>query len=130
MATLEVLDRIKDCIVFYVPLLFIPLEEAILRDKKRATLNSLTPLQWEFIMECWKRNLKLWKESVKPFVQIISYLVYGIYLNRIHGKNSFYSMLNFIGGPLKFISKKRSCDYSYCFSSSSSLLYLTKEKTS
>ncbi|MEM4310864.1 MAG: radical SAM protein [Nitrososphaerales archaeon] len=132
IATLELLDRIKDCKVFYVPLLFIPLEEAILKNKKRATLNNLTPLQWEFIMECWKRNLSFWAENIKPIVQMLSFIMYGIYLKRVHGRNSFYSIMNFVGLS-NFVSRKSSCDYSYCFPNhkpSSSDLYLTKLNTS
>lgn len=116
LASLELLDMLDGYIVFYVPLLFVPLEEAILRNARRATLDMVSELHWEFIMECWKRNLKTWAAEKYPIVRLIGFLAYGGLLHFYHGRKSFRAMMNFLGFPgIKEYSRKMSCDYSYCF---------------
>jgi radical SAM superfamily enzyme YgiQ (UPF0313 family) len=68
LATLELLERLKGMIIFYVPLFFVPLEEAILRNARRASLEKISELHWEFIFECWKRNVDTWAQDLSPLV--------------------------------------------------------------
>jgi radical SAM superfamily enzyme YgiQ (UPF0313 family) len=61
--TLELLDDLKDCFVFYVPLLFVPLENCMLMNKKGAELDSLSQKRWEFLTKCWEYNIRVWRDS-------------------------------------------------------------------
>ena len=42
-------DDLKDAKMFYTPVLFIPLREAMLHDAHRASLKNFNELHWEFI---------------------------------------------------------------------------------
>ncbi|NWG09579.1 MAG: hypothetical protein HXX80_04645 [Nitrososphaerales archaeon] len=53
IATLELVDRLKDAKMFFTPVLFIPLEDALLGKARRSSLERTTELQWEFIANCW-----------------------------------------------------------------------------
>ena len=63
-ATLELIDELKyhHAKMFYTPVLFIPLKDALLGDCKRTSLTNLTELQWEvlrchvFCPEFWRRD--------------------------------------------------------------------------
>jgi radical SAM superfamily enzyme YgiQ (UPF0313 family) len=118
LATLELFDRLRDQLIFYVPLLFVPLEEAVLRNAKRATVERLSELHWEFLLGCWRRNLRTWAVDIDPFVRAIALFVYSAYLQRVHGPRSFRPMMKFVGLPgLRspgMVTWKR-CDYEYCF---------------
>ena len=116
VANLELLDNLKNSKIFLVPLMFVPLEEAILRNERRRGFESLTDLHWEFILRCWNYNLKLWAKNISPIVKSSALALYP-YLRHVHGHNVARSMLRFIGfpvkGPLEFVSWKR-CETDYC----------------
>jgi radical SAM superfamily enzyme YgiQ (UPF0313 family) len=116
LATLELLDRLNGCTVFYVPLLFVPLEEAILRNARRASLEKMNDLHWEFLMDCWNRNLKTWAEDINPLVKVSAFIAYP-YLRHVHGPKSFRSVMRFIGLPytqqIRNVAWKR-CESDYC----------------
>lgn len=63
METLELMDDLKDCYAFYVPLLFVPLENCLLMNKRGAELDSLSMARWELLIRCWEYNLKVWLDS-------------------------------------------------------------------
>ncbi len=77
LATLELLDRLKGTIAFYVPLLFIPLRPSILSEGSRPEVESLTELQWEFFTRAWEYNLDIWRRplSLSPRNMISSILL-------------------------------------------------------
>lgn len=61
LASLELADDLKDTKGFFVPLLFVPLEESILKANKPADFDTISQLQWEFFTACWKYNLNVWR---------------------------------------------------------------------
>jgi radical SAM superfamily enzyme YgiQ (UPF0313 family) len=109
--TLELMDDLKDYQAFYVPLLFVPLENCLLMNKQGAEINSLTKARWEFITRCWEYNIKIWrdtfiesrthypllnkiiKQAVLPFAGKIA----GTYYGAKHGeemKKAIWKMVN------------------------------------
>jgi radical SAM superfamily enzyme YgiQ (UPF0313 family) len=63
LATLEMMDDLRDYNAFYVPLLFVPLENCMLMNKSGAEVDSLTKARWEFIIRCWEYNVRIWKDT-------------------------------------------------------------------
>ena len=61
--TLELIDDLKDYQAFYVPLLFVPLENCMLMNKRGAEANSLTKARWLFITRCWEYNVRIWRDT-------------------------------------------------------------------
>jgi radical SAM superfamily enzyme YgiQ (UPF0313 family) len=61
--TLELMDDLRDYQAFYVPLLFVPLENCLLVDNCGAEVDSLTRARWEFITKCWEYNIRIWKDT-------------------------------------------------------------------
>jgi len=61
--TLELMDDLRDFNVFYVPLLFVPLENCLLMNKRGAEVDSLTKARWELITRCWEYNVRIWGDS-------------------------------------------------------------------
>jgi radical SAM superfamily enzyme YgiQ (UPF0313 family) len=61
--TLELMDNLEDCYAFYVPLLFVPLENCVLMDKRGAELDSLSKRRWELLTRCWEYNFRIWRDS-------------------------------------------------------------------
>ena len=97
IATLNLLDDLKGTKMFYTPVLFIPLKEAILHDAHRASLDHLNELHWEFITTSWRRNIEIWTDQKVDWfmkMMIISTLPYYRYK---HGSVSMRSLLNLAG---------------------------------
>jgi radical SAM superfamily enzyme YgiQ (UPF0313 family) len=63
LATLELMDKLKDYNAFYVPLFFVPLENCVLMNKKGTELDSLSRARWDFFIKCWEYNIKIWKPT-------------------------------------------------------------------
>jgi len=63
METLELMDDLKDYYAFFVPLLFVPLENCLLMNKRGAELDSLSMARWEFLTRCWEYNTRVWRDS-------------------------------------------------------------------
>jgi len=61
--TLELMDNLKGCYAFYVPLLFVPLENSVLMNKRGAELDSLSKRRWELLTRCWEYNIRIWRDS-------------------------------------------------------------------
>jgi len=61
--TLELMDDLRDLNVFYVPLLFVPLESCSLMNKQGAEVSSLTKARWELLTRCWEYNARIWGDS-------------------------------------------------------------------
>jgi radical SAM superfamily enzyme YgiQ (UPF0313 family) len=61
--TLELMDDLKDYDAFYVPLLFVPLENCLLMNKRGAELDSLSKIRWEFLTRCWQYNVRIWRDT-------------------------------------------------------------------
>jgi len=63
LETLELLDALKGCNAFYVPLFFVPLENCVLMHKKGAELDSLSKARWDFFVRCWEYNVRIWRST-------------------------------------------------------------------
>jgi radical SAM superfamily enzyme YgiQ (UPF0313 family) len=61
--TLELMDDLRDYQAFYVPLLFVPLENCMLMDKRGAELNSLSKARWQLLTRCWEYNVRIWRDT-------------------------------------------------------------------
>ena len=61
--THELVDDLKNNYLFYVPLLFVPLENCALMDKNGAELDSLSRRRWELLTRCWEYNIRVWRDS-------------------------------------------------------------------
>jgi len=61
--TLELMDDLKGYNAFYVPLLFVPLENCLLMNKRGAELDSLSKIRWEFLTRCWEYNIRIWGDT-------------------------------------------------------------------
>jgi hypothetical protein len=102
--------------LFYVPLLFVPLEEAILRNSNRATLKRISELHWEFLLECWDGNLSIWVEDINPIVRLASFFSFP-YIRHIHGEKCAKSFVRFIKLPLVNPARQttwKRCETEYC----------------
>ncbi|MFQ6128289.1 MAG: B12-binding domain-containing radical SAM protein [Thermoplasmata archaeon] len=86
MQTLELLDRLKGSDIFYVPLLFIPLQDSRLRNERMMPLENLSEAQLDFLATCWRYNIDCWDDSLKPLYSIASILSYYLYFRWKHGK--------------------------------------------
>lgn len=63
LATLELMERLKDYNAFYVPLFFVPLENCMLMNKRGTELDSLSQARWDFFIRCWEYNIRIWKDT-------------------------------------------------------------------
>jgi len=98
--TLELMDDLKDYYAFYVPVLFVPLENCMLMNKRGAELDSLSKKRWEFLTRCWEYNIRIWRDSFlehrisnpllfKLFMRVaipVGAKIAGIYYGAKHGK--------------------------------------------
>jgi len=107
--TLELIDDLKDFNAFYVPLLFVPLENCSLMNKQGAEIDSLTRARWEFLTRCWEYNVRIWRDTflahriqnpvvfelVKRIVIPYAAKMAGVYYGRKHGvemENAIWKM--------------------------------------
>jgi len=89
--TIELVEDLYEYRAFFVPLLFVPLEDCILRNERGANLSSLSRAQWELISLCWEYNIDFWRSFNKGlhkfFFQFIAGLFYLSYYKwKVQGK--------------------------------------------
>ena len=98
--TLELLDDLDKYRAFLVPLLFVPLEDCLLKSQRGADLDSFSRLRWKFLTGCWEFNVRVWGSSflenqfrnplvrnvVTGFFLPLIGLVSGLYYWEKHGK--------------------------------------------
>lgn len=63
LETLELIDDLRAYKSFLVPLLFVPLKGCALGGKRGINLRRLSDVQWQFITDCWRYNVDVWRES-------------------------------------------------------------------
>jgi radical SAM superfamily enzyme YgiQ (UPF0313 family) len=115
LESLELLDRLKGSELFYVPLLFIPLEDSKLRDTKRISLKDMTETQWEIIANCWSENIKVWEPGKQPLFTLASIFSYFFFYRWKHGPKAFRPFMKLAGFPDSFLGKiGGGCDPRYC----------------
>ncbi len=97
LATLELMDKISDKKLFYVPLLFIPIEGTRWGSEQFVGLENVSELQWEILSTAWDRNLKIWKQQSERTVKFFGFWVYWLYLRWKHGGKSVKPVMRFFG---------------------------------
>jgi radical SAM superfamily enzyme YgiQ (UPF0313 family) len=123
--TIELLDRLKDAKIFYVPLLFTSEEESILKKQKHKNLENLDELQWDILSGCWRYNLNTWKPEINKIIMFASLLSYP-YFRLKHGKKIFKPIMKFSGLEELILNEKIGveCQPKYC---TPSLDFITDE---
>jgi len=114
-ATLDLIDDLKanNAKMFYTPVLFIPLKEAILGNCRRSNLESLTELQWEVLARCWKNNIDFWTPELRRVYGTAFFFVHWLYARWKHGKKATRPMMRLAGFPVSAKIGKE-CDPEYC----------------
>lgn len=130
LATMELLDKLKNARLFYVPLLFTSEADCMLRDARHADLKHLTSLQWDFIASCWKQNIELWvRDENKPKVKLGAMFAYLVYYRWKYGSKALYPIMKMAGMGMP-IGRKMDvgCEPGYCQQDDPSSGFGTKPK--
>ncbi len=117
LATLELLDKLKNAKIFYVPLLFTSEEESILKGQRHKDLKDLDESQWDIISRCWRFNLDLWMPELNK-VALFGSLLASPYYRWKHGKKIVKPIMEFSGLEKQFVNRKLrvECQPQYCAS--------------
>jgi len=115
LATIELIDELRahNAKMFYTPVLFIPLKEAVLSDSRRASLNNLSETQWEIIARCWKNNIDFWAPDMQKILGPVFFFGHWFYARWKHGKNLTRPAMKLAGLPVSAKIDKP-CDINYC----------------
>ena len=115
IATLNLIDDLKNhnAKMFYTPVLFIPLKEAVLGNSRRTNLDNLTELQWEVLARSWKNNIDFWTPDLKKYYGPAFFFVHWFYARWKHGKKATRPMMRLAGLPVSAKIDKQ-CDPNYC----------------
>jgi radical SAM superfamily enzyme YgiQ (UPF0313 family) len=70
--TLELLNGLRDKGIFFVPLLFTPEEECMLRRVKEVHSEHLGELYWEFFGRCWRHNVRVWSPGSEEKLKAVA----------------------------------------------------------
>ncbi|MEM2891777.1 MAG: radical SAM protein [Thermoplasmata archaeon] len=99
IATLDLIDdlRAQNAKMFYTPVLFIPLEDAMLNHAKRSNLESLTELQWMVLTKCWRNNIDFWQPERSWLYSTMFFLSHWLYARWRHGRKSTRPMMHLAG---------------------------------
>ena len=99
LATMELVDKLKDAKLFYVPLFFTSEEECLLSNARQADLHQLTDLHWDFFATCWRHNIKLWAPDKQRKIAMGSMLLYMFYYKWKHGPQVARPIMNLTDFP-------------------------------
>jgi radical SAM superfamily enzyme YgiQ (UPF0313 family) len=115
IATLELIDDLRNhnAKMFYTPVLFIPLKEAVLGNSNRTNLKNLTELQWEVLARCWKNNIDFWSPDMKWLYGPIFFFSHWFYARWRHGRKATIPMMHLAGLPITQKPDKQ-CNPEYC----------------
>lgn len=115
LATLELIDdlRAHNSEMFYTPVLFIPLREALLSDSRRTNLDNLSELQWEVLSRCWRNNIDFWTPQMQKVLGPMFFFVHWFYARWKHGKKATKPMMRLAGFPVSGKIDKK-CNLAYC----------------
>lgn len=98
-ASLDLLHRLRNNKVLYVPSIFTPLEETRMARGHALKTRELTKLQWEFILTAWRQSLDF--AVVRKRSNLAWKLgMYGFYYARgrwVHGPQFKYPAMRFAG---------------------------------
>jgi radical SAM superfamily enzyme YgiQ (UPF0313 family) len=105
MATGELLDRLEDSKLFYVPLLFTSEEESNLRRHKHESLRDLDRSQWNILSRCWKHNIDVWSPEMNRTIMMASILSSPFYMMK-HGRKIIAPILKISGLEQMLLGRK------------------------
>lgn len=98
IATLELLDKLKHNKVFYVPLLFTSEEDCMLKEAGHMYSKRLTPLQWELMATCWKRNIATFvPEDDHWKIRLGAMIAYVLYYRWKYGRKALKQLMKISG---------------------------------
>ncbi|MFA5102936.1 MAG: radical SAM protein [Candidatus Thermoplasmatota archaeon] len=114
-ATLTLIDDLRNhhAKMFYTPVLFIPLKEAMLGNRHRTSLKNLSELQWEVIARCWRNNIDFWRPDMKWMLNPIFFFSHWFYARWKHGRKATIPMMHLAGFPIAQKTNKL-CTLDYC----------------
>jgi radical SAM superfamily enzyme YgiQ (UPF0313 family) len=117
LATIKLLDKLKEARIFYVPLLFTSEEESILKGRRHKDSEDLNELQWDILSTCWRHNFDLWAPKLSK-IALLTSLSASPYYRLKHGKKIFKPIMK-ISGLEKIVNRKTGieCQPQYCASS-------------
>jgi len=100
--TINLIDELNamNAKMFYTPVLFIPLKEAVLSESHRSNLEGLSELQWEVLARCWKNNIDIWNPEKKWMINTGFLMTYWFYYRWKHGKKSTKPVMHLAGFPM------------------------------
>jgi radical SAM superfamily enzyme YgiQ (UPF0313 family) len=115
ISTLNLIDDLRDhnAKMFYTPVLFIPLKEAILGNQSRTNLKNLTELQWEILARCWRNNIDFWAPDMQKIIGPGFFFTHWLYARWKHGKKATLPMMHLAGFPVAG-KIDRKCNPEYC----------------
>jgi radical SAM superfamily enzyme YgiQ (UPF0313 family) len=116
-ATLDLLDDLKGAKMFYTPVLFIPLPQAMLSDARRINLDHLSALQWEFITTCWRNNVDFWLRPGSQWkIEYLTLMSYLLFFRWKHGRKASKAVMKLAGFPNSIIQahSDRACMPDFC----------------
>jgi len=99
LATLDLIDdlRAQNAKMFYTPVLFIPLEDAVLRNANRASLQNLSELQWMVIAKSWRNNMDFWDPERAWLYGSMFFFAHWLYGRWKHGRKATRPMMHLAG---------------------------------
>lgn len=105
--SLELLHRLKNNKVLYVPSIFTPLEYTRMASGHAMKARELTQLQWEFIMTAWKqsRDFGEMRDRSRKYFQIGTKIFYHLRGKYVHGPVFKWPAMRFAGEPEETLSK-------------------------
>jgi radical SAM superfamily enzyme YgiQ (UPF0313 family) len=105
--SLDLLHRMKNNHVLYVPSIFTPLDDTRAQSGKALKAKELTQLQWEFIMTAWKqsRDFGEMRDRSRTYFRIGTKLFYQLRGKYIHGEVFKWPAMRFAGVPEETLSK-------------------------
>jgi len=129
IATLNLIDDLKNhnAKMFYTPVLFIPLKEAVLGNCIRTNLDNLSELQWEVLARSWRNNIDFWAPDMQKIVGPVFFFVHWFYARWKHGKKSTRPLMRLAGFPVSGKIEKQ-CNPEYCKNGSSTVFEQVKER--
>lgn len=115
IATLNLIDDLRDhnAKMFYTPVLFIPLKDAVLGKHQRTDLKNLSELQWEILARCWRNNIDVWDPESKWIYNPLFFFSHWLYARWRHGRKATIPMMHLAGFPISRKTDRR-CITDYC----------------
>lgn len=97
-STLELVKKLENKKLCYVPLLFTSEEECMLKEARHMNLKQLTPFQWELLATCWRHNIELFAKDLAQWPsRLVAMFSYVLYYRWKHGKKALSPLLKLSG---------------------------------